>query len=56
MLIIFSIFERSKDNHAISAYKIWGMDNSVLNELIRVPHMIGSRTALVGNDMSWSGL
>ena len=53
MPLFFAIFERSKDSHAISAHKIWmRMDNSVPNELIRVPHIIESRTALVVSDMS----
>ena len=34
----------------------WGTDISALDELIRVSHMIGSRTALGGNDMSLGGL
>ena len=55
-LLILFIFERSKDSHGISAYKIWGMNNSVPNELLRVPHIIGFRTTLVCNDMSRDGL
>ena len=55
MPLIFAIFEWSRD-HTISAYKIWEMDNSVANELIGVPNISGSRTALVGNDMSQGGL
>ena len=33
-----------------------GIDNSVPTLLIRVPHIVGSRTTLVGNDMSLSAL
>ena len=46
----------SKRSHAISVQKLFGKDNSVLNKVIRVPHIIGSRTALIGNDMSLGGL
>ena len=50
------VFVRSKDRYAISSYKIWGMDNSVPNKLTRVPHLKGSRSAYVGNDMFRNGL
>ena len=46
----------SKRLHAISIYKLWGKDNSVRKKLTRVPHIIGSRTALGGNDISLGGL
>ena len=44
------------NNQTISVYKLWGGNNSVPNESIRVPHIIGSRTTLVGNEMSLGGL
>ena len=50
--LIFAIFEISKD----TANKIWGMDNFVPNRLTRVPHLKGSRSAYVGNDMFRNGL
>ena len=43
---------KSERLHAIFAYKLLGTDISALDELIRVPHIIGTRTALGGNDMS----
>ena len=42
----------SKRSHAISVQKLCGKDNSVPKKLIRVPHIIGCRTALGGNDIS----
>ena len=45
-----------KDNQAIQTIKIWGIDNSVPNELIKIEHILGSRSALVSNDMSQVGL
>ena len=38
------------------AYEFWGTDISALNELIIVPRMIGSRSALAGDDMPQCGL
>ena len=43
---------KSKRSHTIFLYVLWGSDISALDELIRVPYIIGSRTALGGNDMS----
>ena len=43
---------KSERSHAISAYDLCGKDILLPDELIRVPRIIGSRTAFVGNDMS----
>ena len=37
-------------------YDLCGIDISNSDEVIRVPHIIGTGTALVGNDMSLGGL
>ena len=47
---------KSKRSHATFTFKVWGKDISALDELIRVPHKIGSRTTLGGNDMYLCGL
>ena len=47
---------KSKRSHAIFTYEVLGKDISALDELIRVLHKIGPRTALGGNDMYLCGL
>ena len=42
----------SKRSHTISVWKLLGKDNTVPKKLIRVPHIIGFRTAFFGIDMS----
>ena len=49
-------FRATYNNQAISVCKLLGRDNSVSNKLIRVSSIIGSRTAMVGNDMSQDDL
>ena len=56
MSLIFSESEKSNKNHAISAYNLFGTDNSVPNELISVPRLIGSRTVFLSDDISLIGL
>ena len=58
MSLIFAESEKSNKNHAISAYNLFGTDNSVPNELISVPRLIGSRTVFLSdfaNQFIWYG-
>ena len=62
-ILLKTITPRNGDNlcksemlHMIFAYEFWGTDISALNELIIVPRMIGSRSALARNDVPQCGL
>ena len=45
-----------KRSNAISAYVLLGTDMLVPDEMIRVPRMIGARTALISHDLSLGGI
>ena len=50
------IFANLKGRTRFLITRFLGKDISALDELIRVPHKIGSRTTLGGNDMYLCGL
>ena len=50
------IFANLKGRKRFLLTRFWGKDISALDELIRVPHKIGPRTALGDNDMYLCGL
>ena len=50
------IFANLKGRTRFLPTRIWGKDISALDELIKVRHKIGPRTAFGGNDMSLGDL